>query len=104
MLTRMAVILLVFVCTIGLFGCYYNDNPSNPLQPVSQVDKNWGRSFEAAKYNQTLNPDAEKNLAPVEGLDGPLAERVMEGYKKGVDQKKQSKSSRMGTITIQGQY
>jgi hypothetical protein len=103
MLTRMAVILLVFSFSIGLFGCYYKDNPSNPLQPASQVDKNWGRSFEAAKYNQTLNPDAEKNLAPVEGLDGSVAERVMEGYKKGVDQKKQSTSSGMGAIGIQAQ-
>ena len=103
MLNRLAVILLVLFCTIGFFGCS-KGNIVNPIQPESQLDKNWGRSFEAAKYNQTLNPDAEKNLAPVEGLDGPVAERVMEGYKKGVDQKKQSKSSRMGTITIQGQY
>ena len=103
MLTRMAVILLVFVCTIGLFGCYYKDNPSNPLQPVSQVDKNWGRSFEAAKYNQTLNPDAEKNLAPVEGLEGPVAERVMEDHEKGGEQKKQAKPSGVGVMTIQQQ-
>jgi len=104
MLTRMAVIILVFAFSIGLFGCYYKDNPSNPLQPVSQVDKNWGRSFEAAKYNQTLNPEAEKNLAPVEGLDGSVAEGVMEGYKKGGNEKKEAKPSGIGVIRIQGQY
>jgi len=102
MLTRMAVILLVFLCTIGFFGCY-KGNTSNPLQPESQLDKNWGRSFEAAKYNQTLNPEAEKNLAPAEGLDGSVAERVMEGYKKGVDEKKEAKPSGMGVMTIQQQ-
>ncbi|MEJ2724862.1 MAG: hypothetical protein P8175_09500 [Deltaproteobacteria bacterium] len=102
MLTRILVILMVLMCTIGFFGCY-KGNTANPIQPESQVDKNWGRSFEAAKYNQILNPEAEKNLAPVEGLDGSVAERIIEDYKKGFDEKKQSKSSGMGAIRIQEQ-
>ena len=102
MLNRLAVILLVLFCTIGFFGCS-KGNIVNPIQPESQLDNNWGRSFEAAKYNQTLNPDAEKNLAPVEGLEGPVAERVMEDHEKGGEQKKQAKPSGVGVMTIQQQ-
>lgn len=102
MLTRVVVILMVVMCTIVFFGCY-KGNTANPIQPESQLDKNWGRSFEATKYNQTLNPETEKNLAPVEGLDGSVAERVMEGYKKGGDKKKQAKPSGIGVMRIQQQ-
>ena len=102
MLTRLAVILLVLFCTIGFFGCS-KGNIVNPIQPESRLEKNWGRSFEAAKYNQTLNPEAEKNLAPVEDLEGPNAERIMESYKKGDEQKKQATPSGFGVMTIQQQ-
>ena len=50
-------------------------------QNETPLDKNWGRSFEAAKYNQILNPDAKKNLAPVVGLNGDAARRNLEKYK-----------------------
>ena len=102
MLTRLAVTLLVLLCTIGFFGCS-KGNIVNPIQPESRLEKNWGRSFEAAKYNQVLNPEAEKDLAPVEGLEGPVAERIMEGYQKDSDQKKQAKPSGFGVMTIQQQ-
>jgi len=88
MLSKIAVIALAALLTIGIFGCS-KGNLSNPLQSESQLDENWGRSFEAAKHNQTLNPDAGKNLKPVEGLQGPAAERIMEGYTKGDEQKQQ---------------
>jgi hypothetical protein len=32
--------------------------------------------------NQTLDPKAEKNLEPVYGLDGPIAQKVMDKYGK----------------------
>jgi hypothetical protein len=50
-------------------GC----SSSGPVYEETLLDKNWGRSVESAKYNQILNPDAGKNLAPVEGLDGKAA-------------------------------
>jgi hypothetical protein len=49
-------------------------------QQESLSDQNWGRSYEMAKYNQILNPDAGKNLKPVEGLDGKAAENAAEKY------------------------
>jgi hypothetical protein len=102
MLTRVAVIVVALVCVIGLGGCY-KGNIVSPSQPETQLDKNWGKSFEAAKYNQTLNPEADKNLAPVEGIEGSVAERIMEDYKKG-EQKKESRPSAFGIMTQQSQY
>ena len=49
-------------------------------QNETLLDKNWGRSFEEAKYNQILNPGAQKKLAPVIGLDGAAARRNLKKY------------------------
>jgi len=87
MLSKIAVIAMAALLTIGVFGCS-KGNISNPLQAESQLDNNWGRSFEAAKHNQTLNPEAEKNLEPVEGLEGATAERIMLEHAKGGESKK----------------
>ena len=45
------------------------------------LDQNWGKSYETAKYNQILNPEASKNLDPVLGLDGQAAESNVEKYR-----------------------
>jgi hypothetical protein len=42
----------------------------------------YGVSHKLSKYNQILNPDAEKNLAPVEGMDGKAAHAAVEKYRK----------------------
>ena len=101
MLSKITVIAMAALLTIGILGCS-KGNVSNPLGPEeSQLDKNWGRSFEAAKHNQTLNPEAEKNLKPVEGLQGPAAEKIMEGYTKDAFQeKKERPSSAFGVLTV----
>jgi hypothetical protein len=52
------------------------------------LDKNWGKSFESAKSDQILNPEAGQNLDPVVGLDGQAAERTLETYRKGFEPKK----------------
>ncbi len=49
----------------------------------SMVDENWGRSMESARYNQTLNPEAQKNLTPVDGMDGQSAANIMDSYHQG---------------------
>ena len=49
-------------------------------QNETLLDKNWGRSFEEAKFNQLLNPDAKKNRSPVVGLDGEAARRNLKKY------------------------
>ena len=45
----------------------------------------YGTSYKLAKFNQTLDPDAEKNLEPVEGIDGQAAEKIMEKYQKSFE-------------------
>ena len=49
------------------------------------LEENWGVSFETARDNQILNPEAEKDLSPVEGLDGDAANRNQKEYYKSFD-------------------
>ena len=49
-------------------------------QGGTALEKHWGSSLKEAKTNQTLNPEAAKNLEPVVGLDGRAGERVIQGY------------------------
>ena len=60
------------------------------LQTDTILDRNWGRSFERAKHHQIMNPEAEKNLSPVTGIEGPVGERIMKNYVKGSQRKKSS--------------
>lgn len=48
----------------------------------SRVEMDYGASYHLARYNQILNPDAEKNLKPVEGLNGTAANAAVEKYQK----------------------
>ena len=57
-------------------GC----SSSGPVHEETLLDKNWGRSVETAKYNQILNPEAGKNLTPVEGLSGNAADNSVKKY------------------------
>jgi hypothetical protein len=51
----------------------------------SRVEMDYGTSFKLAKFNQTLNPEAEKNPEPVTGFDGGAAHATMERYQKGFE-------------------
>jgi len=44
------------------------------------LQQNWGKSYETAAYNQTLNPDADKTLKPVDSLEGQAAENGHQKY------------------------
>jgi len=87
---KTAALAAVAVSAFALFGCAGTPN----------LDENWGRSYETARYTQTLNPDADHNLAPVEGIEGRAAERILEGHVKGRSEKKQS-SPGYGVLTLQ---
>ena len=54
---------------------------------TTKLDRNWGKSFESAKSNQILNPEAGQNLDPVVGLDGQAAEGGLGTYRKGFERK-----------------
>lgn len=81
------VISAIFIATVaGLFGC-----AETATGRQSRLDRNWGRAFESALYSQILNPEAGKNLEPVEGIEGPVAERIV--YDQFIDGSKASKPS-----------
>jgi len=46
----------------------------------SELDENWGSSFQQAKSSQTLNPDAGKTIQPEKGYDGIAAEHTVHVY------------------------
>ncbi len=48
----------------------------------TRVEKNFGKSVRQARINQILDPEAEKNLEPVTGLDGKAAQATIERYRK----------------------
>lgn len=50
-----------------------------------RVERDFGTSHRLQVYNQVLNTDAEKNLAPVEGMDGRAASAAVEKYEKGFE-------------------
>jgi hypothetical protein len=60
---------------IGGYGC-----------AESLLEKNWGRSYEAARYNQIQNPEAERNSSPVTGLEGQVGERIMNEHVAGPEE------------------
>jgi hypothetical protein len=70
---------LVIIATLAILG---GCSSHHYHQGETPLEKNWGRSFESAKYNQMLNPDAGDNPAPVVGLDGEAAETVWKGHLK----------------------
>ncbi len=69
----------LLACGIGAaliltIGC------STSQQKQTLLDRNWGRSFESAKFNQTLDPDAGKIWNRLTGLAGTSAENVVRQY------------------------
>ena len=60
-----------------------------------ELDENWGRSYEEAKVTQTLNPNGHYNLAPVEGQQGPVVEKILNNRLQGNTNNKE-KSSGLG--------
>jgi hypothetical protein len=51
----------------------------------SRLEMDYGTSYKLAIMNQTLDPKAEKNVEPVYGLDGPVAEKVVDKYEKSFE-------------------
>ncbi len=54
---------------------------------ATRVEMDYGTSFKLAKFNQILNPEAEKNLEPVTGFDGSAAQAAIGRYRKGFEEK-----------------
>jgi hypothetical protein len=93
-MTKKMIALTIAGTMLALFsGC----SSSGPVYEETLLDKNWGRSVETAKYNQILNPDAGKNLAPVEGLNGKATDNSVKKYEDSF--KKETKQENTSTST-----
>jgi hypothetical protein len=53
----------------------------------SRLEKDYGNSYKLAIVNQTLNPDAEKNLEPVYEIDGNTANIIVEGFQETFEER-----------------
>jgi hypothetical protein len=69
------------------------------LKEETRLDRNWGRAYKAAKENQILNPEAAKDLTPVEGLDGQAAEGNTKKYRSSFGEKSAAGSDSSGALT-----
>jgi len=75
------------IAIVGLFALFPGCSQQSINKNETDLEKNWGRSYESAKYNQFLNPDTS-NLNPAEGLDGQAANNNVENYRDSFDAKK----------------
>ena len=57
---------------------------------TSRLEMDYGTSYKLSKFNQVLEPAAEKNLEPVYGLDGQVAQKAIENYRKGFERPTQA--------------
>ena len=72
MLKRSLIIIGIIAAVSFISACSGTDTLSQ---------RNWGKSYETAAYNQMLNPDADKNLKPVDSLDSQAAKNTHKKYR-----------------------
>ena len=62
--------LLISACTV-----------TNPRYALISDDR--GRSYEIARFNQIINPEAGFSAGPVEGIDGQAGDMTYKNYQDG---------------------
>jgi len=90
-------ILILGMFSITLWGCAGNLPESKRIQ---NLEMNWGKSFESAKKNQILNPDAGKSLEPVVGVNGEAAEHGVNKYKESFKKEAEKTDIKVPLIKI----
>ena len=68
----------------------------------SRLERDYGTSYQLQKFNQTLNPEAEKDVAPVVGIDGQAAQNAVEKYRKGFEKSSQTSTAYQFSIGSMG--
>lgn len=91
-------IALIMVCILWTFFAGCSSTGDHAFREETLLDKNWGRSVETAKYNQMLDPEAGKKVAPVEGLDGRAAGYAVDKYENSFREKVRQESPTTTTI------
>jgi hypothetical protein len=73
---------MILIGVIGLSIMFLGCAGNLPQAERTEVlNMNWGKSFESAKHNQILNPEAGKEPTPVVGFDGKAAAANVEKYR-----------------------
>ena len=72
---------IIYIVALAVTAMVFTGCATEP----SRVEMDYGTSFKLAKYNQTLNPHAEKNLEPVTGIDGKAGDKIVEKYQKSFE-------------------
>ena len=93
-MNKTPIVLSIIMLTITVLLCGACATPS-------KLTDNWGTAYYAQKQSQIINPDASKNLQPVEGLYGHAAEAAMGTYlTRFTETASQGSSSKMGTLGV----
>ena len=75
-MARKIILGLVIISFLSFTGCIFGP---------TRLDTDYGTSYKLSKFNQTLDPEAEKNLKSIEGFDGNAAESTKERYDMGFE-------------------
>ncbi len=91
-MTKRIILLGLIIGVIFLSAC---------ATQYSKLDMDHGTSFKLATFNQIANPEAEKNLEPVYGLDGKAAQATIELYRKDFERAPQTQKR---TFTLDSMF
>ncbi len=78
MIKNYSVFIGLIIVVMFLTGCTYRDANLEAWKGDNRLKEDYGNSQRLAISNQTLNPEAGKDLKPVYGFNGRAAEIVME--------------------------
>jgi hypothetical protein len=85
---------VMYVAVLTVTALFFAGCATEP----SRVEMDYGVSQKLAIANQTLNPDAGKNMAPVAGIDGPAGQRAYDQYLKSFDKPDKQPVYQLGII------
>jgi len=79
---KQCILMLLLSFSLLSIGCAGLDQEKVTLDPPTRLEMDYGTSFNLMKFNQIANPEAEKNLEPVTGLDGQASKASLDKYRK----------------------
>lgn len=84
----------ICLITVAVAALFFAGCATEP----SRVEMDYGVSKKLAAANQTLNPDAGKNIAPVAGLDGPAGQKAYDQYLKSFEKPEKKPVYQLGIV------
>ena len=79
--------IIIFVMSVALIATFLTGCTA------SRVETDYGTSYKLARFNQTLDLEAEKNIEPVEGMEGRTSQKIVERYEQGFEKPAQAAPS-----------